>query len=414
MKPPLPAVLYGTGLLFAFGAGWFFKPAANPDNAAALSHPVLPAKRPGPPIPQKPASASAASAENWLDAASADVAAVRAAKQPGEVNQVLIDKLKAALDINDRFQRQASWQSLITEMRPEDAMALKELFTEFEKGRRYGRGIEFESFLHHWGRIEGAAAATSNSSNPMYIQMVTAGWAEKNAAEALAWHDWQAPEALYRNSFDGIIDGMFTVDPPAAEALLLTRAGDPRLGDTLAKAVENRQAREGYDAARQWFAGIASSDAAEAFKQENFSALVSINNSAEPIQKKILLDFVQPYLNQSWLPANAGEVLGEYWAGTDPVGGFQRMLEMTCAGTQKSAAESLARIWARTDAPSLGVWLKDNSNHPQFDLAASYLALTLQTSDPEAAQAWALKIKDPEVKAKAFLPPPEDPFASGQ
>ena len=90
------------------------------------------------------------------------------------------------------------------------------------------------------------------------------------------------------------------------------------------------------------------------------------------------------------------------------------MLEMTCAGTQKSAAESLARIWARTDAPSLGVWLKDNSNHPQFDLAASYLALTLQTSDPEAAQAWALKIKDPEVKAKAFLPPPEDPFASGQ
>lgn len=182
-------------------------------------------------------------------------------------------------------------------------MALKELFTEFEKGRRYGRGIEFESFLHHWGRIEGAAAATSNSSNPIYIQMVTAGWAEKNAAEALAWHDWQAPEALYRNSFDGIIDGMFTVDPPAAEALLLTRAGDPRLGDTLAKAVENRQAREGYDAARQWFAGIASSDAAEAFKQENFSALVSINNSAEPIQKKILLDFVQPYLNRpGYLP----------------------------------------------------------------------------------------------------------------
>ena len=411
MKPPLPAVLYGTGLLLAFGAGWFFKPASFPNNTAALSRPAL---RPGPPIPQKSANALAASGVNWLDAASADVAAVRAAKLPGVVNQVLIDKLKAALDITDKYQRQASWQCLITEMRPEDAIALKDLFNDPGQGSGYNRGAEFASFLHHWGRIDGAAAAASNSLNGIYIQMVTGGWAEKNAAEALAWLDSQAPETVYRNAFDGIIDGMFTVNSPAAEALLLYRAGDPRLGDTLAKAVENRQAREGFDAARQWFAGIAVSDAAEAFKRENFSALVSINNAADPIQKKIVLDLVQPYLNQPWLPANAGEVLGEHWAGTDPVGGFQRMLEMTCAGTQKSAAESLARIWARADAPSLSVWLRDNTNHPQFDLAASYLALTLQTSDPEAARAWAARIKNPDLKSRAMQPTLADPFAIGQ
>ena len=46
MKPPLPAVLYGTGLLLAFGSGWFFKPASSPDNTAALSHPARQATQP--------------------------------------------------------------------------------------------------------------------------------------------------------------------------------------------------------------------------------------------------------------------------------------------------------------------------------------------------------------------------------
>jgi hypothetical protein len=40
MKPPLPAVLYGTGLISAFAAGWFLKSTAHPETTLALAaHP---------------------------------------------------------------------------------------------------------------------------------------------------------------------------------------------------------------------------------------------------------------------------------------------------------------------------------------------------------------------------------------
>jgi len=77
-----------------------------------------------------------ASGENWLDAITSDVAAVRAAMQPGVVNEVLLDKLKTVLDPTDKYRRIATWQALMSEMRPEDALAVEAILDELEKEGR--------------------------------------------------------------------------------------------------------------------------------------------------------------------------------------------------------------------------------------------------------------------------------------
>ena len=240
------------------------------------------------------------------------------------------------------------------------------------------------------------------------------GWAEKNAEQALAWLESQAPAKQYRESFAGIAEGLFALDPRAAESLLLSRADDARLEDVLARVVENRQAREGFESAKRWFSDIASGDAADAFKRENFDSLISINDSDEPNRKQVIPNLVQQYQNQAWLSKKAGSVLGEYWAGTDPEGGMHQILEMRSIPAMKSAAESLAGQWSERNPQTLSIWLTGNRSHPMFDQAAYRLTRSLQTNDPEAAQAWANQIKDTDLKSRVLEPQTSDPFASGE
>lgn len=56
--------------------------------------------------------------------------------QPGVVNEVLLDKLKTVLDPTDKYRRIATWQALMSEMRPEDALAVEAILDELEKEGR--------------------------------------------------------------------------------------------------------------------------------------------------------------------------------------------------------------------------------------------------------------------------------------
>ena len=188
MKPPLPAVLYGTGLISAFVAGWFLKSTAHPEiTLAQAAHPAQP---PGVRTPPKSAHPLAASGASWLDAASADLAPVRAAMQPGVVNQVLIAKLNIVLELSDEHQRAARFQHLLTAVRPEDALALRKLFHDLrEDGRWFDK--EFAAFTVQWGRIAGPHAAILSSGSGIERNMefygVISGWGEQDAAAAFDW-----------------------------------------------------------------------------------------------------------------------------------------------------------------------------------------------------------------------------------
>lgn len=417
MKPPLPAILYSTGLLLAFGAGWFLKQAVSPDNSAALSHSALPAKRPAPPIPQTPSDPEGADGGNWLEAASADVAAVRAAMQPGVINNALIDKLRAALELQDVSHKHSRWQALIAEMKREDVLAVQSIFLERRKNGQFDDRTLYDSFVHRWGMIDGPAAAASSAASVEegYNQTIMSGWAKKNAAQAKDWLEAQDFNPyLYNQYLRGIVDGLFVIDPDAAEALLLSRGSDARLHDFLSNAIQKRQGREGFESAKKWFSEIASREAPDAFKRENLSAFILVNSGTEPGRDAELIILSQKYQNEDWLPQSAGNLLGKFYAESNPAAGLQALMELKSVTARQAAAEVLVEKWAQSDPVNMSLWLANHPDHILFDQTASELARRLLSSDPEAAQAWAGQIKDAKLKSRASEPSIEDPFATDQ
>ena len=413
MKPPLPAVLYGTRLLLAYGAGWFFKPAASPDNASAQSHPA-PAKRSGPPIPQKPANASGASGANWLDAAASDIAEIRAAMRAGVVNQVLLEKMTSTFAMADENQRLSRWLCLLPLVRGEDAVSIHGLLVENEReGRIIERG--FTTFCTQWGRVSGAVAANTlppeKSPWRKLKGAILMGWASEDAAAALAWTK-EEPErrnllpSVISSELSAIVKGAASASIDEAEALVLANVNDPDFAEAISEVARMRIARDGFKVASEWFAKTASGSGPDAFKKAGLNALIGAG--VTPAKTKLSLE----YLSEPWLPEDAGEALGLEWAWGDPAAGVMEMDRMTSSEAREMALSVLLNNW---EVESLGAWLNDSRGHTLFDRAAEALVRKIHVSDPEAAKAWAAEIKDPRLRqktAKLFMPAPLDPFTS--
>jgi hypothetical protein len=418
MKPPLPAVLYGTGLFLAFGAGWFFKPATSPYNAAALPHPALPAKRPGPPLPQN-ADTLATTGGDWLRAVQTEIDAIRAARQPGVANQVLIEKLRAVLQLTERSQRAGSWHGLMAEIQPEDALAVWELLNEGGQPHRSGTE-EVDAFLYHWGRIDGPNAVRTLATRILpdeQLRTVLTGWGQQDAASALAW--LKADGQNFRSCnrvWGGFFQGLAT-DPDAAERILLENAAEPLLQPFLGRMAGIKAQQEGLAATVSWFQTMATKPLPDAYKGENLRSLLQLIQQKEGGAGEVSAGFLKglpAYAHERWLPEEAGMALGIGWATSDPASGIEELDRMTSAEAREAALRVLLNNW---EAESLGTWLNANRGHKLFDRAAEALVRGIHASDPEAAKAWAAEIKDPPLRqksAKLFLPAPADPFASEQ
>lgn len=411
MKPPHRATLYGTGLLLAFGAGWFFKPAPSPDKTAALCPPALPSKKSGPPIPQKPVKALAAPGANWLDAAAADVAAVRAAMQPGVVNQVLIDKLENVLNLTDRFQRLASWQGLMTEMQPEDAPLVRGIFRERDKEGRWA-AEELKIFLHQWGSIDGSAAATAISKegkDDEYLPDIMSGWGKLNAEEALAWLKSRESIGADAEALLSIYKGLASISLEAGESFLMAHSNDLAFRNIIPEASTTRVNQQGIHQARNWFKQVEQSSAPEIYKKGNFKALIDLTERLE--SETAVLDLILPYQNKPWLPEDAGKMLATHWFLEDHIDALAKIEKLNSPDAKEGAAVYLMWNWARRDSETLSGWLNHNQNHPLFDHGAYQLIETIRATDAEAALLWSGKIKNESLRFKAMNPEP-DPFAS--
>lgn len=418
MKPTLAAALYGTCLLLAFGAGWFFKPAASPVPATGPIPTALHDKRPGSPVPQKPVTAAVASEENWLDAAAADVAAIRAAKQPGVVNQVLIDKLEVALNIKDQNKRLALFQRLVLEMRPADAFAIQALFKDRAKDLRIS-DREYEIFVKQWGLIAGSVAVevlSPDEENLSWFKPLLDGWVQQDEDAAIQWlHRQPSGDFLFGYAFSGVFDGLFQMDQVKAERFLESHADNRGLKNDLGKPAWYRIQQDGWNSASQWFAGVATGDASDAYKTANLTTLLgsAMKGSFQPLDQAGV-ELLLPYHAEAWFPDEAGQKMGEHWALTDPAAGLALITEMQSPGAKTAAIDRLTGAWAAADPNALGVWLGGNLSHPAYDRAAYHLARKLIATDPEAAEAWADQIKEPALRSAANAPAPQDPFAAGE
>lgn len=402
MNPPLRALLYGTGLLFAFAAGWLLKPTAHPETGA-LARAAHRSQPPGVRTPSKSAHPLAASGESWLDAASADLTAVRAAMQPGVVNQVLLDKLQEVLNIPDKFQRAATWQGLMNEMRPEDALAVRDIFSGLnEEGRRSAQ--EFQSFLHQWGRIDGATAAPTLGEalfEDGKLLGVMVGWGERDPHAALTWLKSQHAEFSGCNLvLSGVLEGMAATDPGAAETMLMENANNPEFKNILGRLAGIRVEQGGLAAALNWFSQLAATPGPDSFKEASLTTLMQLAEKSGILTGGTPIPLAA-YDREPWFPENAAQALGKAWAEKDPIAGVAEIQKMTSPEAKKTAVRNLSVWWAAGSPESLSIWLTENGGHPMFDEAAYELTRTLHPTDPEAGRAWGAQIKDPALKSKA-------------
>jgi hypothetical protein len=149
-----------------------------------------------------------------------------AGEPKGAVNQKLLAAMRTTLADNDPTRRNRDFAILLDLMRPEDALAVHNLFLEFHRdGQTFG---EYAPFANRWGQIDGAGALEALMNEkpmrlpPRDLRNIIAGWSTKDPQSALSWirdHP-DVPGASF--SFDAVIQGWINLDRDAATHYLLS------------------------------------------------------------------------------------------------------------------------------------------------------------------------------------------------
>lgn len=409
MKLPFPAVLYGTGLLLAFGAGWFFKAAAFPEDAAPVSMPAIPVK-PSSPLAQKPGSTLPNPIGQGLEAALADVAAVRAAMRPGVVNQVLLSRLKDVIALQDENARSTRWRALMETMRSEDVSAVRKLWWhEFSQGRRWD-GMETPVY-HQWGRLDGLRAAELTEKEGLgkdALNAVLAGWACVESEAALAWVKHNSGKVESPAAVKAMVNAMAAESPAAALQFIRAHAGKSEFAGVLRMEMDFAIRQKGLTAAAAAFDEIARSSLPDDYKTANLRTLSDyyrkayLGGSPGSAINKDLMQLTQRHLGETWFPADEAIRMGYILAIQAPESGVETLAQFTNAKSREIFAETLFDEWGRKKPESLSQWLTENKGHAEFDRAAFRLVVHLSQSNPEAAQAWAGEIRNPGYRK--YLP----------
>lgn len=391
------AAIHAAGIALAFGTGWALKPERNSTPPILAPEPLRrnsPHAKPAGADHPRDKRAALSGREQWPEAAGRDLKEVRAAMTPGVVNQVLIGKLNAVLNIGENSIRVPRWQALVSAMRPEDAAAVREIFRENDREGRYWPD-EFQAFWRQWGAIDGAAAAHSlvyTGRHPMQLQNLMAGWGRADAPAALEWVRKHRDGLDMKAALGGLVNGAGDQRAADAETLLLANQDDPLIRELYPQAAWKRVHQEGLSGAKPWFESLAAGTAPDNFKQASLQTLVGIMSQRTGNESAAAL--AAQYIREPWLPADAGGALGQQWAATDPVAGIAELGAITSPEARQAASSRLAKDWASRDAAGLSVWLTENSGHPSFDSMALGLVNEIRASDPEAAKAWAARIQD--------------------
>lgn len=406
MKPVRSVIAWAVGIALAFGAGWVLKPIPESSAPGQVSARLM---RQSSPANQGTFSRShnrqgnigVSDWERWPEEARRELEEVRAARAPGVVNQVLIDKLNAVLNIGEDSIRVPRWQALVSAMRPEDAAAVRDIFRENDKEGRYWPD-EFHAFWKQWGTIDGEAAAHSivyTDKHPTELRNLMAGWDRTDPAAALSWVRQHAEGLDMKDAITGLVKGAGDQRAADAEAFVLANQDDPLIRDLYPQVAWMKVYQEGLSSAKPWFEKLAVGNAPDTFKQASLQTLVGM--MSERTGNASAAALASQYVSEPWLPADAGRVLGQQWAATDPIAGISELQTIASPEARNTASSRLAKDWASRDAEGLSVWLTSNSGNPFFDDLALGLVHEIGSSDPEAAKAWAGQIQNNSLRDAA-------------
>jgi hypothetical protein len=148
-----------------------------------------------------------------------------AGEPKGGVNKKLIGAMRTTLVDNDPTRRSRDFALLLDLMRPEDALAVHDLFLELHRdGQTMG---EYAPFANRWGQIDGAGALESlMNEKPMRLpphdfRNIIIGWSTNDPQSALAWMKDHPDVPGSGSNFDAVIQGWINLDRDAATRYLI-------------------------------------------------------------------------------------------------------------------------------------------------------------------------------------------------
>ena len=269
--------------------------------------------------------------------------------------------LKNALTAGDRMMLVAR---ILSAMTPENAWLIREAF-----GQSWDEGCHFHP--EHdlmWGRLGevlGAEAADKVIKPggpfwPVYGKLLE-GWARSDPRGIAHWLMAHPDHSGRQQVIESTVRGMASVDPAATIDILL--------------GLEGREQAIAAAAAERGSGNLGGAPGADRLRD----AL-----AARPRQ----------HIDQVFGAAARNDAPhAVYWA---------ESLARRHPEQSEQAYDAIASTWFAADPRAMSQWLNSARDHPASDAMTVRLVRQIAADDPEAARAWAARIKDPALRTKAL------------
>lgn len=182
--------------------------------------------------------------------------------QDGQTNRELTTAATETLRDPDATRRSRDLVLLLDLMRPEDAVAMHEVFAALHREGLAYPG-EYAAFAARWGEIDAAGALQYlGGDDPSRIpardyQNIIRGWAETDIAAATSWLDAHPELAGDHDGWRSAISGWMTTDMDGATAELLRRNFPPdQEARVVTEVARMRLFEGGIEQAATWLAGL--------------------------------------------------------------------------------------------------------------------------------------------------------------
>lgn len=282
------------------------------------------------------------------------------AEEKTAFKEAVLASLRAQGNRSDRLARLAR---VIESMNKDNAVIIREAF-----GANWDEGCHFQAehdqMWMRYGEVLGEEAADefAKPEGPfhlVYARMVEA-WAMSDPQAAQDWLVKLGPGPKRDEIANAIVRGMAAVDSTAALNFAL---GMPPANQwELLRAAEGGAGNIGGSPGARKFR-----DALAGLPPEQFKRVFTAVADQDPVQAV----------------------------------GWAEAFSAVHPALSQSAYTAIADSWAGRDVTSLSVWLDKIQNHPGGDAMTLEMIRGIVKDDPEAARAWAARIKDPALKQQA-------------
>ena len=182
--------------------------------------------------------------------------------QDGQTNRKLTTAATETLRDPDATRRSRDMVLLLDLMRPEDAVAMHEVFASLHReGLAYP--AEYAAFAARWGEIDAAGALQYlGGDDPSRIsardyQNIIRGWAETDIAATMAWLDAHPELQGDHDGWRSAIGGWMTTDMDGATSALLRIEFPPgQEARVVSEMARVRLLESGIEQTATWLAGL--------------------------------------------------------------------------------------------------------------------------------------------------------------